>query len=655
MGKYGDEDGMFWLPTPGSGAGQGTIVKPGRSQGARQPRVHVPRGPVPESDWTAPIDFPRLSGVVAMDWETNDPDLKNVGSNWCRPGIGDVAGFALAWGSGMDGGERYYPVAHAGGGNLDREPCLRYVRDVVTSPDVQLVCHNMLYDIGWTWGRLGYKPARVPWDTQIAVALLDEYRQRNNQGYNLNACARDYAGVLKDETLLQQAAEYFGLHAKNDLWKLHAKYVGPYAETDAGDTLLLWQAVEPMLHAEGLWDLFLLECRYAMVATAMRMRGIRVNTDRAERFRDELKRREAEATARVRTLVGFEVPVWESAALAKAFDKRGIPYPKTDLGAPSFTAPWLKTIDDPLARDVLSIRRWEKARGTFVEGFFLKLATNGRIYPQINPLPTDDAGTVSGRSSCSNPNVQQLSAKDLEMAHEVRGLCLPEEGAQWAALDYSQQEPRIAVHFAYLADVPGAKAIVDQYRSNPHTDFHKMVAKLANIDRGPAKILNLAIIYGKGEAATCHELGFETEWISTRNGKREVAGPEGKAFIEAYHRIVPFVSGLKEACKRAVRKKGYIRTLLGRRCRFGEGKSKDHTAVNRLVQGSAADQLKKASVDMYEQLGEVPLVQVHDEAGINKWSDEQVRRVQQCMLDATPLEVPMVVDIAVGEDWGQAL
>lgn len=645
---FGDEDGVFWLPAPGA-----TTVR-----GKREARVHVPHGPPPESYWTPPTDFPRLHGTISLDVETNDPDLKIVGPNWCRPGVGHLAGIALAW----PDGERYYPIGHGSGDNMDRDNVLRYVADLAKDSSVQFVCHNTLYDYGWVWGREGIKFANRPYDTQAAVALLDEYRQRNNLGYNLNAVGRDYCNILKDESKLQEAADYYGLRTKHDLWKLDPKYVGEYAETDAGNCLQVWQVLEPMLREQSLWGIFDLEMRYAIVVSEMRKRGVRVDVDRAVRFRDELARREAEASKQLKELVGFEVPVWEANSLAKAFKARGIQHPYTapstahPQGQPSFTAPWLKTVNDPLAKLVLQIRRWEKVRGTFVEGFFLDLSTNGRVYPQINPLPTDDSGAVSGRSSCEKPNLQQLSAKDVEMAQEVRGLCLPEEGAEWAALDYSQQEPRLAVHFAFLAGVRGARQVVEQYRRNPKVDFHSMVAELGGIQRPQAKILNLALIYGKGEAATCRELGFETEIVKTRRGKEmEVAGPEGKAFLEAYHRIVPFVSGLKDACKRAVKKKGYIRTLLGRRCRFGEDKAHDHMAVNRLVQGSAADQLKKANVDMYEQLGEVPLVNVHDEIGMNKWSQRQIDRAVEIMVETTPLEVPILVDVATGHNWGEAL
>ncbi len=645
IGKFGDEDGLLWLPPPAA-------VRIRGATGVRQPRIHVPRGPLPESDWAAHLDFPRLHGLVALDFETHDPDLDNVGSNWCRPGIGDVAGVAIAWAD----GERYYPVGHKNGYNLDRETVYRYIRSLAEDSTVQFICHNLPYDLGWLWGRLGIKPRNIPYDTQSAVALLDEFRARHGDGYNLNAVGRDYCNVLKDETLLIQAAAYFGLDHKKDLWILDPKYVGPYGEGDAGLTLQVWNVVEPMLRAQNLWNLFLLEMRYCMVITAMRMVGVRVDTDRAVQYRDELKARAAIDAVELKRLVGFEVPVLEKPMVEKALKARGIDCPKTGTGRLSITSPWLKTLDDPVAKLIVNIRRLDKVRGTFIEGFFLELATNGRVYPQINPLPTDEAGTISGRSSCTNPNLQQLSAKDPELARDVRGCCLPEEGAEWAALDYSQQEPRLAVHFAYLAGVRGAATVVQQYRRNPRTDFHNMVNDLAgDIGRGRAKILNLALIFGKGEAATCKELGFDTEWVQTRYGRREVAGPEGKEFIENYHKLVPFVSGLKEACKKAVKLRGVIRTLLGRICRFGDGRNSDHKAVNSLVQGSAADQLKKANVDIYEQTGVIPLVNVHDEIGINKWSDKQIDTCVEIMVNTTPLEVPVVVDVATGPNWGEAL
>jgi DNA polymerase I-like protein with 3'-5' exonuclease and polymerase domains len=647
--NFGDEDGVFWLPGPSA------VSTRGGKRGPREVREFVPIGPPPESDWAPVAEFPRLTGLVGLDFETCDPGIKKYGPRWPHKNTGKVVGFSLA----ADKWSRYYPFEHEGGGNLDKESCLRYLRDVAASTDVQFVAHNAMYEMGWC-KRYGIKMARVPYDTQGAVALLDEYRQRSKRGYNLNAVAWDYCGIRKTDEKLAAAAAYFGYHSKNDLWRLHSKYVGEYGEGDAELARDVWLVLKPLLDLENLWPLAWLEFRYAAIAVEMRWNGIRVDEERAHRFVKYLDGRMDEARLAIRKMVGFDVPVWEGDTIAKAFDVLKLKYPRTAQGAPSFVKAWLNGHQHPIGKLIGDVRRWDKASGTFVKGFFIDLAVDGRVHPQVNPLPTDEAGTVSGRISVERPNVNQLSAKDKEMAREVRGLLLPEEGAEWASLDISQQEPRIAVHFAYLAGVRGSKQVVELYRKDPKIDFHLLVSNLckqygSQIERDPAKILNLALIYGKGEAATCRSLGFDTEIVKTRWGPREVAGPEGKAFIASYHRVIPFVSGLKEACLLAVRQKGYIRTLLHRRCRFGEGKSPSHTAVNRLVQGSAADQMKKAQVDMYEAYGEVPMCQVYDEVDINKYSDEQVDRVVECIKQATPLEVPIVVDVAVGKNWGEAL
>jgi DNA polymerase I-like protein with 3'-5' exonuclease and polymerase domains len=640
VGRFGDEVGILWLPGPGE-------VRESRAKGATgpKPKVVKVRGTVPESDWKPPTDFPRLTGLVGFDFETYDPDLKKQGSNWPRHGKGKVVGFSLAG----EGIRRYYSLYHEGGDNVeDPEQALRYLRDLAASPDVQMVCHNSPYEQGWA-KRLGVQFARIPYCTQIAAALLDEYR-RYKGGYNLNAVARDYLGAEKDDAMLQTAAAALGLHPKNDLWKIPGRFVGPYGEEDAELARNLFLKMEAQLRAQHLWQVFDLETRYSRVITEQRWRGIRIDVDRAEQIDQEFKDREAEIDREIQTLVGFPVGIWSGDDVAKAFDARGIAHDG------SFTQGWMKTLDDPLPRLLLEARKKNKARTTFIESL-LALTFNGRVYSQINQLPTDEGGAVSGRASSSNPNQQNQPNKDRDpiMGPLIRGLWLPEEGCQWAAVDYSQQEPRLAVHFAERADARGGREMGDLYRANPRLDMHKMCADLAGIVRWRAKTLNLALMYGKGEAATCHELGFPTIMIEGRNGPREVAGPEGAAFIAAYHAKVPFVNGLKEAVGLAVRRRGFIRTLLGRRCRFGNGKSPAHTGVNRLVQGSAGDQTKKAQVDMYEQLGEIPLVAVHDEVGVNKESDQQLSRVEQCMIEATPLTVPVVVDTAVGRNWGEAL
>lgn len=647
--RFGDEAGILWLPAPGSlpaqGGDRGAQGKPGGKG-----KVLRATGIPPESAWEAPTDYPRLSGLVGFDFETQDPLIKTHGPSWCFPGVGKVVGFSLAWAD----GERYYPLYHEGGGNVeDPEKALAYLSDVAANPEVQFVCHNAPYEMGWG-KRLGIRFAHVPYCTQVAAALLDEYR-RYKGGYNLNAVGRDWCGLVKDETLLRQAAAALGLDPKKDLWRMPAKYVGPYGEGDAANVREIFLKMEGELREQSLWSVFDLECRYMVVVTEQRWRGNRIDVDAAEQLITRYMAREVELTAVRKTLVGFDAPIWAGLELAKAFRARGIIVPGT-TESPSITAPWLKTLDDDYARALLEERRKNKTRTTFVEGM-LKHLIGDRVHPIINAMPTDDGGAISGRASSEKPNEQNQPNKDKdpEAGKAVRGLWLPEHGCRWSACDYSQQEPRLAIHLAELAEVPGAVQAGNQLRTNPRTDFHQMVADLAHIRRPQAKILNLALIYGKGEVATCRELGFPTETVDWGKGPREVAGEAGKAFIAAYNRAVPYVQGLKDMVAKTVKRRGYVRTIMGRRCRFGGFYKKDHAAVNRVVQGSAGDQLKKAQVDIWEQLGEVPLVAVHDEVGMNNESDAQIEKVVECMVHTITLTVPVVVDVATGNTWGEAL
>jgi DNA polymerase I-like protein with 3'-5' exonuclease and polymerase domains len=296
-----------------------------------------------------------------------------------------------------------------------------------------------------------------------------------------------------------------------------------------------------------------------------------------------------------------------------------------------------------------------KTRTTFLQSYVLDNQVGGRIHAQFNPLRDDDGGTVSGRFSSSDPNLQNLPARNEGVGPLVRGLFLPEEGQLWAACDYSQQEPRLTVHYAALAKCSGAEAAVAAYQNDPTTDYHQLVAELTGLPRGQAKSLNLGMIYGMGGARLCHTLGLPTVMKTLRSGKTlEVPGEEGDTIIKQYHAKLPFVRELQEAVRRRAENTGYIRTLLGRRCRFGEGKDYAHKALNRLIQGSAADQSKAAMLNLWEGHGIAPLVVVHDELGCSVESEEQGSLVARTMEEATPLRVPSRADVGYGASWGEA-
>jgi len=623
------------------------------------------------------LDLPRLHGLIALDLETHDPFLKKLGPGWCFNGkqYGKIVGIALAFGE--NASSAYLPIRHETGHNYPEGEVLSWLKDNLEHPEpsLELVYHNGLYDRGWLL-KEGIQPKCKQHDTMSMVAIHDEYRYH----YSLDECGKDFLGYGKKEDELIAFAKQHGLHPKNDIWRMPGDtIVKRYAaEGDAAMTLLLAQKIYPLLARDNLLEIYDLEMRVQTVLLEMRKRGVRVDLKRAAKVAASLLGRENDAIKTLRDLSGVTaVNVWANRSLGAAADKMGVKYPTTPVrGDPSFQKEWLAqqaAKGCQFSSLVLAARRASKTRTTFIEGHILSHAVNGRVHAQYHPLRSDEGGAVSGRFASSDPNMQNLPNKEEEQTLEdailVRGVFLPEEGQQWSSLDYSQQEPRLAVHYAALMGVPGSEEAVKAWHDNPRLDLHQFVADLTGVPRGNAKILNLAIMYGEGGLKLCKQLGLPTQWI-TKNGTHiEVAGEEGQRIIDAHAAKVPWLKRISKIVVRKAQRSGCIRTIGGRLRRFAQEEFDPETrrweikpetahwgfaykAFNALIQGSAADQLKIAMVTAYEQHGVVPLVSVHDELGVN--SDDAVA-AQKCMEEAVNLRVPTIVDKSDGPNWGATL
>ena len=455
-----------------------------------------------------------------------------------------------------------------------------------------------------------------------------------------------------------------------------AMYVGPYAEVDAQLALELWNYMSVEVGKEGLWDIVNLELDLLPCLVDMTFRGVRVDMDRAERTRDQLLKREKAVLAEIKRQAGFGVEIWAAQSLSKAFDSIGIQYPTTEKGAPSFTKNYLNEQNHPFAKLIVEARNLNKTSGTFINNILKFCNKDGRIHGHINQNRSDQGGTVSGRLSMNNPNLQQIPARDPELGPMIRSLFLPEEGEQWAAIDFSQQEPRILVHYAHVygkargIPLQGAKEFVQRYNEDPSTDFHTMVAEMAGIGRKQAKTINLGMMYGMGVNKLSEQLDIPVE--------------EAKSLISQYHDRVPFVKGLMNGVMNRLNEKeasGSIRSILGRKCRFdlwepdsfamnkalpyrdavkeyGETtrlkRAFTYKALNRLIQASAADMTKQAMVNLYKE-GHLPLVQIHDEIAMSVKDRDQALTFAKIMESAVPLEVPNKCDVEVGPSWGEAV
>jgi len=632
-----------------------------------------------EKEWICPENFPNLKGYshIAIDLETKDPELKSMGSGAIR-GNGNIVGIAVS----VEGWSAYYPIAHEGGGNLDNNKVMSWIKEVCSAPNTKIF-HNAMYDVCWLRAA-GIKINGKIIDTMVMASLLDE----NRLWYTLNSVAFDKLGKTKNETALNAAAQSWGIDPKSEMYKLPAMYVGNYAEKDAQLTLELYTVLNKEIEMHNLNKIFNLETDLFPCLIDMKFKGVRVDIDQAQELKQKLVKQENELLLKIKQETGIEPQIWAARSIAEIFDKRNLHYEKTERSkAPSFTKNFLQEHSDPIVQMIAKAREINKTHTTFIDTI-LRFEHKGRIHADINPIRSDQGGTVTGRFSYANPNLQQIPARNKDLGPMIRSLFLPEIDHKWGCFDYSQQEPRLVVHFAAENDLIKGDAsiinIIEKYKKN-NVDFHKIVAEMANISRDQAKTINLGLFYGMGKAKLQAELG-----LSTKN--------EAEELFNQYHENVPFVKQLMSATINMVNdsETGSIKTLLGRQCRFNKWeadifkrgimnpvfntreeaeaqfikewmemypaatrenikpkikRAMTYKALNKLIQGSAADMTKKAMLDLYNE-GIIPHIQIHDELDISVKDDNHAKKIVEIMESAVTLAIPNKVDYESGETWG---
>jgi DNA polymerase I-like protein with 3'-5' exonuclease and polymerase domains len=624
-----------------------------------------------EIEWNCPDHFPDLSKAeyIAIDLETRDPNLKTRGSG-AVIGEGEIIGIAVA----VEGWSGYYPIGHREG-NLDKRIVLEWFKDVCATSAIKIF-HNAMYDVCWI------KAYNIPIhgaivDTMVMASLIDE----NRLWYSLNSVAFDYLGAVKDEKALKDAAEKAGVDAKSEMYKLPAMYVGGYAEKDAELTLDLFKILSREIRKQSLEKIYRLETELFPCLIDMKFKGVRVDVEEAHKLKKQLLLQEENLLLEVKKETGIDTEIWAARSIAQVFDKLNLPYVRTEkTNAPSFTKNFLQEHKHPLVNKIAKAREINKAHTTFIDTI-LKHSHHGRIHADINPIRSDQGGTVTGRFSYSNPNLQQIPARNKDLGPKIRSLFIPEKNHKWGCFDYSQQEPRLVVHFAASTDPimfdDSVINIVEKFK-NDSVDFHQTVADMANISRSQAKTINLGLFYGMGKTKLQAELGLNTK-------------AEAENLFNQYHENVPFVKELMTQTSNYAQKAGCISTLLGRRCRFdkwelaqwnngkfiapmskieaeaafkekypdakpeviekGIRRAMTYKALNKLIQGSAADMTKKAMLDLYNE-GIIPHIQIHDELDISVESETQAKKIIEIMENAVTLAVPNKVDYESGDSWG---
>lgn len=685
----------------------------------------------PLSDLPIWSDFDR----VALDIETRDDDLKKLGPGVRRGGY--ITGVSFCCGD-ENGPAFYLPMRHEGGGNYDDpERVMEYLRDMARHFRGEIIGCNLQYDLDYLAEEsVIFHPAFFR-DIQVSGPLLDEPTMARIQDkatgrwfwgeefhkMNLEAQAERLGIPGKAEEELNAWAAERGLNPKADMWKAPAKVVAKYAVQDVRVPLQINAAHMAEIRSQDLERVHDLESRLLPVLLKMRRRGVAVDMRRLEQFSARAWALENKACREVSRLVGRTMTpddTTKSAALAKLLEAGGVKVPLTERkvspktgkmigGQPSVKNDWLKSLDTPLGEAIIIARRWNKIRTTFCQSI-QDHEVNGRIHCTLNQLrqeQDDDEihGARFGRLSGSNPNLQQQPVRHVP---EWREIYLPDEGGEWACLDFSSQEPRMITHYAEtIANNPkvimddyaraAARAAAESCRTDPNWDNHSMMAEFCYGDeysaaayregdkgtkklRGNAKEIFLGRCYGMGGGKLCTRLGLPTVWVVRdpeasrwtvypvdspegkalrRDGARpfEMAGPEGQAILTKFDEGVPYIKALAKMVQKKAQRRGYVLTLLGRRCRFPihpeTGKLEyAHTGLNRLIQGSSADQTKLAMV-IADDAGIRMQLQVHDELDLTIWDMKEARELNEIMVHAIELNVPTVVDIEVGPNWGE--
>ena len=636
--------------------------------------------------------------TVAVDIETYDPNLKTKGLGAIR-NDGFICGIAVATGKET----AYFPLRHS-------DIFTDYKRDekiwsvlnekIFQNENITKVFHNAMYDVCWIRAVTGMKMKGRIVDTMIAASVVDENRFK----YSLDSLSKDYLNEEKYKYDLQQKTlEWSGGTVKDPMTNMHklpASIVKEYAKQDVNLTYKLWnlfnKKIDEVLYTKEDGEqktcrqIFELETKLFLCLVDMKFKGVRIDVAKAIEFGRHLKKRREQILKAIESLTTIRVDIWAAASIKKLLDHLHIKdykvTPKSKM--PQLPKDYLKTHSNKCLRMIAKAREYDKAANTFIDGL-LEYVHEGRIHADINQIRSDSGGTVTGRFSMSNPNLQQIPAKGF-IGKKMRELFIPEEGCKWGSFDYSQQEPRIVVHYAIKLGLPGTEGLQDEFDKDD-ADFHQIVADMANISRKQAKTINLGLFYGMGKIKLQKELGLDQK--------------QARELFNEYHGRVPFVRQLSQELITFAKENRLLFTLYDRFCRFNKWETTNkewnpeinrfnevplyteeqareafkaemldkykenkidtnymdyfdryytpaftYKALNRLIQGSAADMTKKAMVDLYEK-GIIPHIQIHDELCFSI-TDHEPELIKETMEQTIPLEVKNKVDFESGPNWG---
>jgi len=593
------------------------------------------------------MQYPDLSTakLISFDIETYVPYLIEQGSGVYRRD-GYICGVSIAT---SDFAE-YYSLRDS----VDKEANKLYLKDILGS-DVPKLGVNCRYDIDWLENFGGIKVNGKLNDIQVAEPLLDAYQGH----YSLDFQAKKYLGEGKRNDEMVDWCQERGLKGdpRIHLYKMPYELVRKYAIGDVQQPLAIFEKQLPLLQDQNLMPIYEIEMALYRPILAMRKNGIRIDRSKVSYYVEQISRDIKQWEYELFHEFG-EFNVNSSQQIAALLDKLCVAYPRTDKGNPAIDHQYLEFYcNHHIAHKLLKIRSAKKALGTFFEGSFTDYNVGGRIHPNFLTMRSDEGGAVTGRMSCQNPNLQQVPSKDDKgesvgtYGTECRSCFIPEEGCWYGKIDYSQIEYRCIAHYAIGEQ---GNVIRQTFIDDPHTDYHALVQRWikevtgTDLDRKFVKNLNFGTAYYMGVASMSKKFGWNYE--------------ESQELNRVYFETFPFLKPTRNEVVSTAKARGYVRTILGRRARISRDMretKKEYVVWNYLVQGTAADIMKKAIVDSWESgIFNVltPHITVHDELGVSipktKEGAQAYRELKNIMENVVKLKVPIIAEAEIGDSWG---
>ena len=533
-------------------------------------------------------------------------DLETTG---LEPFLGDkICGIAV-----LAGDESfYYPFRHIVGDNLPLD-YLGKLAPYLSDPSKTYVGHNYKFDLKFLHREGVPLPAKIL-DTLIAAHLLDE----DSKNLKLKSLGAKFFGkaAAEAESVLEDKLNLFG-YGKGDMYRLPATDVAPYAEQDVILTAKLLKRFEGMLKQENTYELFKEVSEFELLITQMELYGIKLDVDK-------VKSNLAEATSQINK-VGFKIRDMRGYAI-----NPGSPIQVQKwLGIADSTSRTLERLNRDEARAVLEYRAWSKVKNTYYSPFLQRMDKDNCIHPTFRMT-----GTVSGRLSCSKPNLHAVPRKS--EIYKVKDCIIAREGYVLAEIDYSQAEIRVGSHYAR------ENKMLDMIRAG--VDIHTATAKEVGIDRFIAKTLNFSIIYGIGATALAENLN--------------ISEADARKYLNKYNKQFPGFRKLLYDAQNVAKNRGYITMYSGRRRHFTGYEPPYHKAISYLVQGSASEMLRSSMCRIWNEMDRdvVRMVlTVHDSIlfEIKKgYQDEVIPEILRIMNDQPWCSSPIKSDADVGESWG---